>query len=36
VTDAACVVGIDRVDQAGGMREHGADVSDLAEWLDAA
>jgi HAD superfamily hydrolase (TIGR01509 family) len=32
----ACVVGVDRVGQAGALREHGADivVSDLAELLD--
>lgn len=34
----ACVVGVDRADQADALREHGADlvVSDLAELLDAA
>jgi beta-phosphoglucomutase family hydrolase len=33
-----CVVGVDRADQAGALREHGADlvVADLAELLDAA
>ena len=33
----ACVVGVDRVDQAEALREHGADVvvEDLAELLDA-
>jgi beta-phosphoglucomutase family hydrolase len=33
----ACVVGVDRADQAEALREHGADVvvSDLAELLDA-
>jgi HAD superfamily hydrolase (TIGR01509 family) len=32
----ACVVGVDRADQAEGLREHGADVvvSDLADLLD--
>ena len=34
----ACVVGVDRADQADALREHGADlvVSDLAELLDTA
>ena len=32
----ACVVGVDRADQAGALREHGADlvIADLAELLD--